>query len=254
MKSDEEIIESLLELTRSGRARSRAKFRSRAGAHQYLRLYRLFRRFVPEGARVLDWGAAGGHFSYFLARAGYRPSGFSFHPFEFQSWLDAPDYDFTPGSPSEPVKLPYADASFDAVASIGVLEHVRETGGSESRSLAEIARVLRPDGIFFCYHFPNRYSWIEFAAERAGREHRHAYRFRRADIAQLAAGAGLELLHVERYGLLPRNSLSRLPTGLAGSRGFARAYDRADEALGALFGPICQNWCFVARKPRSAAC
>jgi SAM-dependent methyltransferase len=246
--NDEQILDALVELNRSGRTRPLAKFKSIAGAHQYLKVYELMRRFVPQGARVLDWGAAGGHFSYFLARAGYRAAGYSFHPFEFATWLEDPDYEFTAGSPAEPVKLPYADACFDAVASIGVLEHVRETGGNEPASLDEIVRVLRPGGTFVCYHFPNRSSWIELAAERMHRRHRHVYRFTRADIERLTRDAKLELLHVERYGLLPRNSLDRLPASLAASRGFARGYDGLDAGLAAALGPICQNWCFVARR------
>ena len=249
--NDEQILDALVELNRSGRARPLAKFKSVAGAHQYLKVYRLVRRFVPAGSRVLDWGAAGGHFSYFLVRAGYRAAGYSFHPFEYAAWLDAPDYEFTAGSTAEPVKLPYANGSFDAVASIGVLEHVRQTGGNEPATLREIERVLRPGGVFVCYHFPNRASWIELAASLRRGKHHHPYRFARADVERLTRDAGLELLYVERYALLPRNSLHRLPESLATSHGFARAYDRADDVLGRVLAPICQNWCFVARKRAS---
>lgn len=42
--------------------------------------------------------------------------------------------------------LPFADASFDCVICNHVLEHV----GSVDRALAEVARVLRPDGRFVC--------------------------------------------------------------------------------------------------------
>ena len=247
--TDVEILDALVDLNRSGRAPRLAKFQSRAGAHQYRRVYALFRKYVPAGARVLDWGAAGGHFSYFLAHAGYRAAGYSFHPFEFAGWLDDPDYEFTAGSPAEPVKLPYADASFDAVASIGVLEHVRQTGGSESGSLAEIRRVLQPGGVFVCVHFPNRWSWIEAAAALRPGKHHHPYRFVRADVERLTREGGFELLHAERYGFLPRNTLHRLGDSLATSQGFANAYDATDAVLSRAFAPLCQNWCFVARKP-----
>lgn len=40
--------------------------------------------------------------------------------------------------------LPYADASFDAVVCVDVLEHVADLG----KVLSEVARVLRPGGIF----------------------------------------------------------------------------------------------------------
>jgi SAM-dependent methyltransferase len=250
--NDEKIADSLVALARSGRADTPRRLRSFVGAHQYLRLYRMFRKYVPKGARVLDWGAGSGHFSYFLARAGYQASGFSFGPYKFAGWLDDPAYEFTAGSPAEPMRLPYADASFDAVSSIGVLEHVRETGGNEPGTLAEIARILKPGGHFVCYHFPNRLSWIDFAAGLVGGRHRHVYRFTRSEVEALVRGAGLELLEIERYGVLPRNSLRALPAPLATSRAFARAWDGVDAALAIPLGPICQNWAFVARKEARA--
>lgn len=48
-------------------------------------------------------------------------------------------------------RLPYADASFDAVVSISTLEHVVEI----DEAAAEIARILKP-GAFAVLSFPNR--------------------------------------------------------------------------------------------------
>jgi len=245
--SDEAILAELAALARRD-VPELLQFGSLGAAYQYRRLYRVWRRHVPAGAEVLDWGAGNGHFSYFLARAGYRATGYSFLPFDYRRWLGDPGYRFVPGDEREPVTLPFADASFDAVASVGVLEHVRETGGDEAGSLAEIARVLRPGGIFVAYHFPNRDSWIDLAASRVPGKHHHLYRYTRADIEALVRGAGLELLETRRYGLLPRNTLHRLLGPLRDTRWTAEGWDRLDAVLGAIAAPIVQNHYFVARR------
>ena len=224
---------------------------SLVGTHQYRALYRLTRNHLPEGSRVLDWGAGNGHYSYFLQRSGYRAEGFSLLDARFQGWLPDPSYTFTRGDARDPVTLPYSDGAFDGVASVGVLEHVRETGGSEERSLAEIARVLRPGGIFLCYHFPNRWSWIDWAARRVPGLHRHEYRYTRGEIERLVTGAGLTLVEATRYGLLPRNSGAKLPRRLRESRLLARSWDVLDAALAVPLTLFCQNYRFVARKPGS---
>ncbi|MGH7680796.1 MAG: class I SAM-dependent methyltransferase [Candidatus Eiseniibacteriota bacterium] len=224
------------------------QFGSLLSSHQYLRLYGLFRRYVPEGARVLDWGTGNGHFSYFLLRAGFRASGYSFLDGSFVGWLPDAGYDFTRGDAAEPTTLPYGDATFDAVASIGVLEHVRETGGTEAGSLSEIVRVLKPGGRFVCFHFPNQWSWIDWAARRVPGLHRHDYRYGLGDIRALASGAGLTLEAAGRYGLLPRNFGAHLPHPFRYSAGPARAWDAVDGLLGLPFSAFCQNYYFVARK------
>jgi SAM-dependent methyltransferase len=212
-------------------------------------LYRLIRRYVPAGAAVLDWGAGNGHFSFFLARAGYRATGFGFDGDAFRSWLGDAAYRFVAGSAADPVTIPFEAASFDAVASVGVLEHVRETGGTEAASLREIARVLKPGGVFIAYHFPNRTSWIDWAASRVPGKHHHRYRYGAADIAALVSAAGLEAVARSRYGILPRNSLHRVLGPLADAPAPTAAYDALDATLGAVLAPWCQNWWFVARKP-----
>jgi SAM-dependent methyltransferase len=223
-------------------------FRALASGRQYSRLYRLMRRYVPRGASVLDWGAGSGHFSYYLVRSGYRATGYTLLDFQFDHLVRAPGYRLVRGDPGEPARLPFPDASFDAVASVGVLEHVRETGGSESASLAEIARILRPGGVFVCYHFPNRSSWVDRAARLVPGMHRHEYRYTRRDIEALTAAAGLTLVETGRYGALPRNGWHRLPRALRHSRRAADIWDALDTALSVPFTLICQNHYFVARR------
>src|SRR5207253_7876123 len=65
---------------------------------------------------------------------------------------------------ADPRRLPFADHSFDAVLSCGVLEHVEDPDAS----LEEIRRVLVPGGTLYVYKLPNRTSYLEAIARRAG--------------------------------------------------------------------------------------
>ena len=249
--ADAAIVAEIAEHARRGEPEL-LQFGSLLAAHQYLPLYRLWRQWVAAGAEVLDWGAGNGHFSYFLVRGGWRATGYSFLPFMYERWLPKAPYRFVAGSEVDPVRLPFEGASFDAVASIGVLEHVRETGGEEAGSLAEIARVLRPGGVFVCWHFPNQWSWIDRLARGVPGKHRHHWRYTRGDIRRLVAGAGLELLETRRYAVLPRNTLHRLFGPASDTPAFAAGWDALDRALAVPFGAIAQNHCFVARRPAGA--
>jgi ubiquinone/menaquinone biosynthesis C-methylase UbiE len=53
-------------------------------------------------------------------------------------------------------RLPFADHSFDCVVSFEVLEHTRD----DRAALAEIARVLKPGGLF-CGSVPNKFYLME---------------------------------------------------------------------------------------------
>ncbi len=154
---------------------------------------------------------------------------------------------YSVGSESEPVKLPYADATFDAVFSVGVLEHVREVGGDELESLREIGRVLRPDGLFFCFHLPNRLSWIEALTSVFRGRYHHKYKYTKADILALMETSGFKIEHLRRCNAFPRNIFSSL-SFLHRSRWLARLVDGLDGILGVVLNPFCQNYVVIARR------
>jgi len=247
--TNHEILAELAQLARM-QAPELSQFGSLAAAHQYLRLYATWRRCVPRGAKVLDWGSGNGHFSYFLQRAKYPTTAFSFDPPGFERFLPEGEFRYVSGDEKDPVRLPFPGDAFEAVASIGVLEHVRETGGSEQGSLAEIARVLRPGGVFVCWHFPNRWSWIDWMSRGVPGKHSHLYRYEPSDLRRLVSGAGLEMVEAGRYGVLPRNSLHRVLGPTRDARWMADLWDGLDAVLGVPFGAIAQNHYFVARRPR----
>ncbi len=224
---------------------------------QYLPIYRLTRRHVQPGQRVLDWGCGNGHFSYFLLRQGLEVQGFSLDPGSnrLASYLEdrfGDAYAMTEGDQVDPVTLPFADRAFDLVFSIGVLEHVRETGGSERASLAEIVRVLRPGGLFICGMLPKRYSWIEFLVRQAfkGKKHHHAFRYTGRDIDAMMRDVCLAPIKVQTHGFLPRNSWNhRRLRPLSHRRLPTYGFNALDRILARGLSPIAQNFLFSARKP-----
>ena len=236
------------------------QFASLPAAHQYRKLYDLTDRYVPPSAHVLDWGCGRGHFSYFLLKRGFRVTAYSLeHPPEIFAALSESERErltFVHGVLDETRRLPFSDGQFAAAFSVGVLEHVQELGGDELSSLLELRRVLTEDGVFICYHLPNRYSYIEAASRRLGERKKlcdfHRYRFTGRDIRVLCQDAGFAVVDSGRYGFLPRNSLNRLPARLRDSQMLSAALNRSDAVLERLFSPVVQNYYFVARPARKA--
>ena len=233
------------------------QFQSLPAANQYRKLYELTATHVTPGSAVLDWGCGRGHFSYYLLKRGYRVTAYSLEdaPQVFDALTAEERSRLTVVRGSDPVLLPFAANSFTAAFSVGVLEHVREVGGTESGSLSELRRVLTSAGTLIAYHIPNRLSYIEALARfRYGRRYRdvpesvkfHKHRFGASDIAALVEGAGFRMAEFGRYGFLPRNSFNRLPASLRSGQRLSSAVNIADHFLERLFAPVVQNLYFVA--------
>ena len=115
--------------------------------------------------QVLDWGCGHGQISHLLRERS----------------VDVVSFDYLEGSEpglmalehfpeiethvsGDPVVLPFGDGEFDTVLSCGVLEHVQRPDDS----LDELHRVPRVGGRLLIYKLPNRLSYLEAIAQRAG--------------------------------------------------------------------------------------
>jgi 2-polyprenyl-6-hydroxyphenyl methylase / 3-demethylubiquinone-9 3-methyltransferase len=159
----------------------------------------------PRGRLVLDAGCGGGLVAKGLAGAGAVVVGVDRLPACVEVARRAVPAGFRPAV-AELERLPFADASFDAVVAADVLEHVPDLPAA----VAELARVLRPGGSFL-FDTINRTAWAWFTAllgaERlAGLVPRgtHDWRLfiRPAELDLLLRRAGLAA--VTTAGLAPR--------------------------------------------------
>jgi SAM-dependent methyltransferase len=157
---------------------------------------------------VLDWGCGKGHVSKLLQDLGPK------HVESCDLLSGGEDSTFGQEIPIirkfnirvQPLEheyiLPYDSASFDVVLSVGVLEHV----SNEPASLAEIARILKPEALFFCFFLPTRFSWTQQVARWSGDTY-HDRLYTERHVREMLSSVGLQPLDLWYRQLLPKNSV-----------------------------------------------
>lgn len=99
--------------------------------------------------KVLDVGCGGGYLTNFLAKKGHLVSGVDLSE---QSLIIAKKNDTTTSVDyhrASAYELPFADATFDAVSAMDLLEHVEQP----AQVVKEASRVLKKGGLFFFHTF-----------------------------------------------------------------------------------------------------
>jgi SAM-dependent methyltransferase len=190
-------------------------------------------RVARDGHRhVLDWGCGRGQMTDLLRRRGLQVDSMDYDP--AADGVETRALERYPGLEAlftnDPVKLPYADDTFDAVLSMGVLEHV----GDPDASLDEIARVLKPFGLLYVYKLPNRASYLEAIARRTG----GYYHGQLPDDRLYDLSSARGLLERHGYDVLELRHANMLPLTLPGRAAtrLAPAIWRANRALAAVPG------------------
>jgi 2-polyprenyl-3-methyl-5-hydroxy-6-metoxy-1,4-benzoquinol methylase len=172
---------------------------------------------------VLDWGCGKGHISKLISDLGPKQLA------SCDILSDRADSSFGQDAPIidrfgiqvTPLQheyiLPYDSESVHVLLSVGVLEHV----SNERASLAEISRVLKPRGVFFCFFLPARLSWTQQISRWRG-DNYHDRLYTKKRVRRMLQSTGMEVLDIWYRQMLPKNSV-RYPN--------FRLFERMDQYL-----------------------
>ncbi len=148
-------------------------------------------RYIPqhESRAILDVGCGTGGNMLLLKDFG-NVTGVDFSD---EALRFARNYGFTSLLRASATELPLADASFDVVSALDVLEHISE----DRQAIAEVFRVLKPGG-FFLVTVP-AYQWLWSHHDQALH---HVRRYSKADLLKKLTAAGFHIQEQHRFALL----------------------------------------------------
>jgi ubiquinone/menaquinone biosynthesis C-methylase UbiE len=162
--------------------------------------------FENEPFNVLDWGSGKGHVSYWMKKNNINVTSCDVSNTGVTSAfiIKSPIYSYANIEAVElkhEYILPFNDSSFDVVISSGVLEHV----ANDFESLKEINRILKKDGLFFCFHLPYKYSYTQNIQHFKGNWY-HDKLYSKKEVKCLLEKTNYKLLDIWHRALFPKRS------------------------------------------------
>lgn len=159
----------------------------------------VFRQHLPKSGRILEAGCGLGRWVFYLRNLGYDITGIDMAADALRAARD-----FDPAAPilnENILRTSFTDASYDAVISLGVVEHFEE---GPQAAFAETMRLLRPGGLFFvtvptqnlsrvvcANHLKSLKRWLR---RRAGEQYVfEEYRYSRRMFSSLLRKAGFSI-------------------------------------------------------------
>ena len=167
--------------------------------------------FKSETIKILDWGCGKGHVSYWLKKMKKNVTSCDVSNSGVTSAfvIDSPLYakeNIDVIELKHDYILPFNDSSFDVVLSFGVFEHVP----NDLESLKEITRILRPNGLFFCFHLPYKLSYTQNITHILGNWY-HSKLYGKKTVKKLLETVNLEILDIWHRALFPKISFTPTP-------------------------------------------
>ena len=162
----------------------------------------VFRKYLPKPGRILEAGCGLGRWVFYLKGLGYDVSGI-----EYSQTAIAAVRSFDPAAPiafGDVKKLDFPDGHFQAMISLGVVEHFEE---GPQQAIREAARVVAKGGILLISVptiNPLRALYVhpmldrrQNARRRRGQSYIFSeYRFGKREFAPYLREAGLEILEI----------------------------------------------------------
>jgi SAM-dependent methyltransferase len=160
--------------------------------------------------KVLDWGAGKCQVTYLTKK---RKIDITSCDIELNCGGDSTFGQYTPIANygkinviplKHPYLLPFDDETYDVVLSFGVLEHVE----NDFESLKEIYRILKSNGLFFCFWLPYKYSYKQNLHHLKGNFY-HDHLYNKKIVKKILEKSKLTMLDYWFRDLLPKTPFEK---------------------------------------------